>query len=77
MDFFRRQMQRRPVYAVGSGFIVDPTGYILTNGHVDRRCGRITVKLDSGEELAAKVVGVDEDTDLAVLKIEAGMICRL
>jgi serine protease Do len=72
MDFFRRQMQRRPIYAVGSGFIVDPSGYILTNAHVIDDAARITVKLDSGEELAAKVVGVDEDTDLAVLKIEAG-----
>ena len=72
MDFFRRQMQRRPVYAVGSGFIVDPSGYIVTNAHVIDDAARITVKLDSGEEFAAKVIGVDEDTDLAVLKIEAG-----
>ena len=71
MDFFRRQMQRRPVYAVGSGFIVDPAGYIITNAHVIDDAARITVKLDSGEEFPAKVVGVDEDTDLAVLKIDA------
>jgi serine protease Do len=71
MDFFRRQMQRRPVYAVGSGFIVDKTGYILTNLHVVEEAARITVKLDSGEEYPAKVVGTDEETDLAVLKIEA------
>jgi serine protease Do len=72
MDFFRRQMQRRPVYAVGSGFIVDKSGYILTNQHVVDDAARITVKLDSGEEFQAKVVGTDEETDLAVLKIEAG-----
>ena len=72
MDFFRRQMQRRPIYAVGSGFIVDPTGYILTNAHVIDDAARITVKLDSGEEFPAKVIGIDEDTDLAVIKIESG-----
>ena len=72
MDFFRRQMQQRPVYAVGSGFIVDKTGYIVTNLHVVDEAARITVKLDSGEEYTAKVVGTDEETDLAVLKIDAG-----
>jgi len=72
MEFFRRQMARRPVYAVGSGFIVDKSGYILTNLHVVEEAARITVKLDSGEEYQAKVVGTDEETDLAVLKIDAG-----
>ena len=72
MDFLRRQMQRRPVYAVGSGFIVDKSGYILTNQHVVDDAARITVKLDSGEEFQAKVIGTDDETDLAVLKIEAG-----
>src|SRR3982750_4146915 len=72
MDFFRRQLPRRPVYAVGSGFIVDKSGYILTNAHVIEDAARITVKLDSGEEYVAKLIGTDEETDLAVLKIEAG-----
>lgn len=72
MDFLRRQMQQKPVHAVGSGFIVDKTGYIITNAHVIENTSRITVKLDSGEEYTAKVVGTDEQTDLAVLKIEAG-----
>ena len=72
MDFFRRQMSRRPVYAVGSGFIVDKSGYIITNEHVVDDAARITVKLDSGEEFPAKVVGIDDETDLAVLKIDAG-----
>lgn len=72
MDFFRRQTQSRPVYAVGSGFIVDKSGYILTNEHVIDDAGKIVVKLDSGDEFVARVVGVDEETDLAVLKIDAG-----
>lgn len=72
MDFLRRQMQQKPVHAVGSGFIVDKNGYIVTNAHVVENTSRITVKLDSGEEFTAKVVGTDEQTDIAVLKIEAG-----
>ncbi len=71
-EFYRRLAPRRPSYAVGSGFIVDKAGYILTNFHVINDASRISVKLPSGEEFTAKVIGTDEDTDLAVLKIEAG-----
>ncbi|HNU09529.1 MAG TPA: trypsin-like peptidase domain-containing protein, partial [Pyrinomonadaceae bacterium] len=63
---------RRPVYAVGSGFIVDKTGFIITNSHVIEDAAKIYVQLAGGEEFVAKVVGVDDETDLAVLKIEAG-----
>ncbi|HEX8638818.1 MAG TPA: trypsin-like peptidase domain-containing protein, partial [Pyrinomonadaceae bacterium] len=69
---FLRQMPRRPSSAVGSGFIVDKSGYILTNAHVIEDSSRITVRLDSGEEYIAKVIGTDEETDVAVLKIETG-----
>ncbi len=72
MEFFRRQLPRRPIYSVGSGFVIDSTGYILTNAHVIDNAAKIMVKLDSGEEFQARVVGTDEETDLAVLKIEAG-----
>ncbi len=72
LEFFRRQMPRRPMYAVGSGFIVDKSGYILTNAHVVAESIKITVRLDNGEEFAAKVVGSDDETDVAVLKVEAG-----
>ena len=72
MDFFRRQLPRRAAQSVGSGFIVDKRGYILTNAHVVEDAVRINVKLDSGEEYVAKVIGTDEETDLAVLKIDAG-----
>jgi serine protease Do len=72
MEYFKRQLPRRPSYAVGSGFIVDKTGYILTNSHVVDDASRITVRLQSGEEFVAKVIGMDTETDLAVLKIDAG-----
>jgi serine protease Do len=71
MDFLRRQMQMKPVHSVGSGFIVDKAGYIVTNAHVVEDASRITVKLDTGEEFTASVVGTDEPTDIAVLKIDA------
>lgn len=71
LELFNR-LPRRPSYSVGSGFIVDKRGYILTNAHVISDAARINVKLDSGEEYLAKVVGTDEETDLAVLKIDAG-----
>lgn len=70
LDFLRRQ--RRPSVSVGSGFIVDKAGYIITNYHVVQDASRITVQLLTGEEFVAKIVGLDEETDLAVLKIEAG-----
>jgi serine protease Do len=69
-DMFRRA-PRRPSRGVGSGFIVDPKGYILTNSHVVQGATRITVGLLSGEKFRATVVGVDDETDVAVLKIEA------
>jgi serine protease Do len=71
LDFLRRQ-QRRPSSSVGSGFIVDRTGYILTNYHVVEDSSRIVVRLHSGEEFPARIIGTDEETDLAVLKIDAG-----
>jgi serine protease Do len=69
LDMFRRQ-SRRPSYGVGSGFIVDSKGYILTNQHVVQGATRITVGLQSGEELRGRVIGVDEETDVAVVKVE-------
>ena len=54
----------------GSGVIVNPAGYILTNAHVVRGATRIRVKLSDGSESEAKVIGVDLPTDLAVIKID-------
>jgi serine protease Do len=70
LDMFRRR-SNRPSYAVGSGFIVDSKGYILTNEHVVQGASRITVGLQSGEKYIGEVVGIDEETDVAVIKIKA------
>src|SRR5215216_1715212 len=71
LDMFRRQ-RRNPPRGVGSGFIVSSNGYILTNYHVIEDAARITVGLQSGEKYRGAVVGVDSETDVAVIKIEAG-----
>jgi serine protease Do len=70
LDMFRRQA-RRPTRGVGSGFIVSPKGYILTNEHVVEGSTRIIVGLQSGEKYRGTVVGIDEETDVAVVKIDA------
>lgn len=69
LDMFRHQ--RRPARGVGSGFIVNPKGYILTNHHVVEDAARITVGLQSGEKYRGTVIGVDPETDVAVIKIDA------
>jgi serine protease Do len=57
---------------MGSGLVVNQSGFILTNQHVIARASRIKVKLANGNEYDAKVIGQDSGTDLAVIKIEAG-----
>ncbi len=57
--------------AVGSGFIIDPEGYIVTNNHVVAGAESVVVTLQDETELAAEVVGRDPRTDLALLKVEA------
>ena len=69
-EMFRRQAPR-PMRGVGSGFIIDPKGYIVTNNHVIQDASRITVSLLTGERYRGKVIGVDGETDLALIKIEA------
>jgi serine protease Do len=70
LDMFRRQ-ERRPSRGVGSGFIVSPKGYILTNEHVVEGASVINVYLQSGEKFRGKVIGIDEETDVAVIKIDS------
>ena len=56
---------------MGSGFIIDPDGIVLTNAHVVDGADEVNVKLTDKREFTAKVLGVDKTTDIAVLKIDA------
>jgi serine protease Do len=71
--FFRGlpMQPRQPMVGEGSGFIVDANGLILTNSHVVDDATEVTVKLTDKREYTAKVLGKDEQTDIAVLKIDA------
>ncbi len=61
---------KRQTRAMGSGFIIDASGYLVTNHHVIDDGNTITVKLNDGSKHAAKVIGTDPKTDLALLKID-------
>src|SRR6266581_6624993 len=61
----------QPIQSEGSGFIVRPDGYIFTNFHVVEAADKIDVKLKDGRDFAGRVVGTDEKTDIAVVKIDA------
>jgi len=57
--------------SLGSGFIISPNGYVLTNGHVVADADRIRVRMHDRREFEARVVGIDERSDIALLKIDA------
>lgn len=66
------QVQERPFKGLGSGVIIDAKkGYVVTNNHVVDNANEITVKLTDGRELKAKKLGADEQSDIALLQIEA------
>ena len=60
-----------PMHGIGSGFIVSPDGYVLTNAHVVADASEVTVKLTDRREFVAKVIGVDKRSDVALIKIAA------
>jgi serine protease Do len=75
-EFFRRfggepDQSEAPERGLGSGFIISPDGYILTNAHVVLENSEVTVKLTNKREYKAQVIGADEYTDVALIKINA------
>jgi len=74
-QFFRnfggQQMVPQKSIGVGSGFIIDKAGYIVTNNHVVDHSSKITVKLPDGRQFEAKLIGTDPATDVALIKIKS------
>ena len=74
-EFFERQMRPdappRKVTSLGSGFIIDPSGIVVTNNHVIADADEITVILQDNTQLKAEIIGRDAKTDIALLKIKA------
>lgn len=76
-DFFRRffgeggEMEEREAQSLGSGFIISPDGYILTNHHVVNGADEIVVRLADRKSFDAKIIGSDKASDVALLKIDA------
>jgi serine protease Do len=68
-DRFRNR--REQILGAGSGFVVDPSGLIVTNNHVVGHAAKIIVSLSDGTELPATIVGTDDLTDIAVIKVNA------
>jgi serine protease Do len=73
-EFFRRfapeGLQERKMNSLGSGFVIDSSGYVVTNNHVIADADEVTVKFSDSTELQATIVGRDPSTDLALLKVE-------
>jgi serine protease Do len=72
--FPRQRSPRRyqqPMTALGSGFIISPDGYILTNNHMVEEAEKVTVELADGRKFTAETIGTDPDSDIAVIKIDA------
>ncbi|MBL86161.1 MAG: serine protease [Winogradskyella sp.] len=70
-DYFFGRSQPRAQVGTGSGVIISPTGYIVTNNHVIQNANEISITLNNNKTYMAELVGTDEATDIALIKIEA------
>lgn len=69
--YFRIPRQRRSQQGLGSGVIISPDGYVLTNNHVVTDADLISIELTDGRSYQARIIGADEESDVAVLKVDA------
>lgn len=72
-EFFKNQGRNgapRKIQSLGSGFVIDASGYIVTNNHVIDGADEITANFNDGSKLKAKLIGTDKKTDIALLKVE-------
>ena len=70
-DLFMGRSSQRPQIGTGSGVIISPDGYIITNNHVINGAQNISITLNDNKTYTAELIGTDEKTDIALLKIDA------
>src|SRR5271170_7706087 len=70
--FFGGQVVEGKAQSLGSGFVIHPSGYIVTNEHVIDEATDVQVTFSNGEQLRADVIATDNEHDLAVLKVDPG-----
>ncbi len=70
-EFFGDQFINREIKSLGSGYIISPDGYIVTNDHVAGQAQKIIITMTDGRQFSAKIIGTDETTDICLLKIDA------
>jgi serine protease Do len=68
--FFGERTYKQEVQELGSGFIISPDGYIVTNDHVAGKATDVTITLSGGKQMKAKVIGSDKSTDICLLKVD-------
>lgn len=76
-ELFRDRVYEQKIKSLGSGFIISPDGYIITNEHVVENATEVLVTMTNGEKYKSEIIGSDKLTDIAVLKIDGGNLAYI